>query len=66
MMYGTVETDEERLEHMLRLRDLQDETGGFTAFITWSYQPEHTELSGTEATGVDYLRTLAVARIVLG
>jgi len=65
MMYGTVETEEERLEHLLRLRALQDETGGFTAFITWSYQPEHTELSGVEATGVDYLRTLAVARIVL-
>src|SRR3954468_5792691 len=65
MMYGTVETDEERIEHMLRLRDLQDETGGFTAFITWSYQPDHTELAGSEATGVDYLRTLAIARIVL-
>ena len=46
MMYGTVETDEERIEHMMRLRDLQDETGGFTAFITWSYQPEHTEHGG--------------------
>jgi len=65
MMYGTVETDEERLEHLLRLRAVQDETGGFTAFITWSYQPEHTELGGTEATGIDYLRTLALARIVL-
>ncbi len=65
MMYGTVETDEERLEHLLRLRALQDETGGFTAFITWSYQPEHTERGGTEATGIDYLRTLAVARLVL-
>jgi cyclic dehypoxanthinyl futalosine synthase len=65
MMYGTVETDEERLEHLLRLRALQDETGGFTAFITWSYQPDHTELSGTEATGIDYLRTLALSRIVL-
>jgi cyclic dehypoxanthinyl futalosine synthase len=65
MMYGTVETDEERLEHLLRLRELQDETGGFTAFITWSYQPQHTELAGTEATGIDYLRTLALARIVL-
>ena len=65
MMYGTVETDEERLEHLLRLRALQDETGGFTAFITWSYQPDHTELAGTEATGIDYLRTLALARIVL-
>ena len=65
MMYGTVETDEERIEHMMRLRDLQDDTGGFTAFITWSYQPEHTELGGSEATGIDYLRTLALARIVL-
>jgi len=69
MMYGTVETDEERIEHMMRLRDLQDETSGFTAFITWSFQPDHTELGGehriTEATGVDYLRTLAIARIVL-
>jgi cyclic dehypoxanthinyl futalosine synthase len=65
MMYGTVETDEERLEHLLRLREVQDETGGFTAFITWSYQPAHTELAGAEATGIDYLRTLAVARIVL-
>ncbi len=65
MMYGTVETDEERLEHLLRLRALQDETGGFTAFIAWSYQPAHTELAGAEATGIDYLRTLATARIVL-
>jgi len=65
MMYGTVETDQERLEHLLRLRALQDETGGFTAFITWSYQPDHTELAGSEATGIDYLRTLAIARLVL-
>src|SRR3954468_3912745 len=65
MMYGTVETLEERIEHMVRLRALQDETGGFTAFITWSYQPEHTELGGGEAPGVDYLRTLALARMVL-
>src|SRR5687767_14774981 len=65
MMYGHVETVEERLEHMFRLRELQDETGGFTAFITWSYQPEHTELGGFEASGVEYLRTLAIARIVL-
>ena len=66
MMYGTVETLEERLEHLMRLRDLQDETGGFTAFITWSFQPDHTELGlehgiTLEATGVDYLRTLAIA-----
>ena len=65
MMYGTVETLEERVEHLLRLRQLQDETGGFTAFITWSFQPQHTEIGGIEATGVEYLRTLALARIVL-
>jgi cyclic dehypoxanthinyl futalosine synthase len=72
MMYGTVETVEERLEHLFRLRDLQDESragggtaAGFTAFITWSYQPDHTELGGAEATGVEYLRTLAIARLVL-
>jgi cyclic dehypoxanthinyl futalosine synthase len=65
MMYGTVETIDERLEHLIRLREVQDETGGFTAFITWSYQPEHTELGGTEATGIEYLRTLAIARLVL-
>src|SRR3954451_15080234 len=65
MMYGHVETPAERLEHMIRLRDVQDETGGFTAFITWSSQPEHTELGGGEATGLEYLRMLALARIVL-
>src|SRR4051794_24914529 len=65
MMYGHVETVDERIEHMIRLREVQDETGGFTAFIAWSYQPEHTELGGGEATGVEYLRMLALARIVL-
>lgn len=65
MMYGTVETLEERIEHLMRLRGLQDETGGFTAFIAWSFQPEHTERGGVEATGVEYLRTLALARLVL-
>jgi len=65
MMYGHVETFEERIEHLIRLRDLQDERGGFTAFIAWSYQPEHTQLGGSEATGLEYLRTLALARIVL-
>ena len=65
MMYGTVDTREERIQHMMRLRALQDETGGFTAFITWSYQPEHTEHGGHEETGIEYLRTLALSRIVL-
>ena len=66
MMYGSVERPEERIEHLCRLRALQDDTSGFTAFITWSYQPPNTELGGAEATGVDYLRTLALSRIVLG
>ena len=65
MMYGSVERREERVEHLLRVRDLQDETGGFTAFITWSFQPDNTERGGVEATGIDYLRTLAIARLVL-
>lgn len=65
MMYGSVERTEERIEHLYRLRELQDETGGFTAFITWSYQPTNTELGGVEATGVEYLRTLALSRLVL-
>ena len=65
MMYGSVERLDERIEHLVRLRELQDETGGFTAFIGWSYQPENTELGGVEATGLDYVRTLATARLVL-
>jgi cyclic dehypoxanthinyl futalosine synthase len=65
MMYGHVETVEERIEHLTRLREVQDERGGFTAFIAWSYQPEHTQLGGYEATGAEYLRMLALARIVL-
>ena len=65
MMYGTVERPGERIEHLLRLRELQDATGGFTAFITWSFQPSNTELGGVGATGVEYLRTLALARLVL-
>ncbi len=65
MMYGTVERLDERIEHLMRVRDVQDETGGFTAFIAWSFQPPHTERGGDEATAVEYLRTLAVARIVL-
>ena len=43
MMFGHVETLEDRIEHLQRLRDLQDETGGFTAFICWTFQPEHTK-----------------------
>ncbi len=65
MMYGSVERLDERIDHLLRLRELQDETSGITAFIAWSYQPHNTELGGVEVTGVDYLRTLAIARLVL-
>ena len=68
MMYGTVETDAERIEHMMRLRDLQDETGGFTAFISWTFQRENTALGRRikdEPTGVDYLKMLSVSRLFL-
>ena len=50
MMFGHVETLEERVEHLLHLRDLQDRTGGFTAFIGWTFQPENTALAGDELT----------------
>ncbi len=65
MMFGHVETDAHRIEHLMRIRDLQDETGGFTAFIPWPFQPENTRLPRAKATAVDYLRTLAVSRLVL-
>jgi len=66
MMFGHVETLAERVEHLERIRDLQDETGGFTAFICWSFQPDHTELSHLPPAGpFDYLRTQAVARLFL-
>ncbi len=65
MMFGSVEENVERIRHLLRLRELQNETKGFTAFIPWSYQPGNTELAGTSATGAEYLRVLAVSRILL-
>ena len=65
MMFGHVETLEERIDHLLHLRDLQDRTGGFTAFIGWTFQPENTALAGDELTSFQYLRTLAVARVFL-
>lgn len=65
MMFGHVETLQDRVSHLLRLRELQDDTGQFTAFIPWTYQPENTALGGREAGGVDYLRTLAVSRLAL-
>ena len=66
MMYGHLETAEERLEHLRRLRRLQDHTGGFTAFIPWPFQPGNSDLGETLKTGAAlYLRTLALARIYL-
>jgi len=65
MMFGSIETDKEILEHLVRLRDIQDETGGFTAFIPWTYQPGNTELGGRSATGIEYLKVLALSRIML-
>lgn len=65
MMFGSIETDEERIEHLDVLRALQDETGGFTAFIPWYYVPWKTPLRGKEASGLEYLRVLAVSRLYL-
>ena len=65
MMFGSIETAEERIEHMHVLRELQDETGGFTAFIPWYYVPFKTPLRGKEATALEYLRVLAVSRLYL-
>jgi len=69
MMFGHIETIEERLEHLQRLRDLQDRTGGFTAFIPWPFQPDHTPLAAArkieKTTAVSYLRILALSRLFL-
>ena len=65
MMFGSNEKPDDIVEHLFRVRELQDQGGSFTAFIPWSYQPGNTELGGTTATGVDYLKVLALSRIVL-
>jgi cyclic dehypoxanthinyl futalosine synthase len=66
MMYGLGESLADRLEHLVRVREVQARTGGFTAFITWPLQPEHTEMEGTPRTdAITYLRTVAIARLVL-
>ncbi|MDH4321373.1 MAG: dehypoxanthine futalosine cyclase [Desulfobulbaceae bacterium] len=66
MMFGHVETMAERIEHLTRIRDLQDETGGFTAFIPWPFQSKNTVLAHIpETTGMSYLRMLALSRIFL-
>jgi cyclic dehypoxanthinyl futalosine synthase len=66
MMFGHVETLAERVEHLERIRQLQDETRGFTAFICWTFQPDHTDLAHLPRAGsFDYLKTQAVARLYL-
>jgi cyclic dehypoxanthinyl futalosine synthase len=66
MMFGHVETLAERIEHLDRLRQLQDETGGFTAFICWTFQPEHSDMAHIRPAGAyEYLRTNAVSRLYL-
>ena len=73
MMFGHVETDAERVEHMQRVRELQDETGVFTAFIPWTFQPENTAMGasmladrgGMKTTVAEYLRTLSLSRLYL-
>ena len=65
LMFGSKERPEDIVEHLFRVRELQAKTGGFTAFIPWTFQPANTELGGETASGVEYLRVLALSRLVL-
>jgi cyclic dehypoxanthinyl futalosine synthase len=67
MMFGSLDAPQDRVEHLRRIRELQDETGGFTAFIPWTFQAGNTRLQAghTPLTGIDYLRMLAVSRLYL-
>jgi cyclic dehypoxanthinyl futalosine synthase len=65
LMFGSKERPEDIVEHLFRVREIQAKTGGFTAFIPWTYQPGGTELGGETASGVEYLKVLALSRIVL-
>jgi aminodeoxyfutalosine synthase len=66
MLYGHIETAEERVDHLIRLREQQDKTGGFLAFIPLAFHPANTELEDLPATtGFDDLKTLAIARLML-
>jgi cyclic dehypoxanthinyl futalosine synthase len=65
MMFAHRESYSDRVEHLSRIRQLQDTTGGFTAFIPWTFQPLNTEMGGASAGGVEYLKTLAISRLFL-
>jgi cyclic dehypoxanthinyl futalosine synthase len=69
MMFGSIEAPEHRLQHLMAVRELQDETGGFTAFIPWTFQPENNKLGAKvdyrKATAFEYLETVAIARLML-
>ena len=65
MMFGSKESPADIVEHLFRVRDIQKKTGGFTAFIPWTFQPDNTELGGETASGVEYLKVLALSRIIL-
>jgi len=65
MLYGHLENYEHRIEHLFKLRNLQDETGGFVAFIPLSYQPENTDIKVPYPSGIDDLKTIAISRLIL-
>lgn len=65
MMFGHLETAEQMIGHLIKIRDLQKETSGFTAFIPWSFQPENTRIQVKKTSAVKYLRVLALSRLVL-
>ncbi len=65
MMFGHVENIDDRIDHLLKIRALQDDTGGFTAFIPWTFQPGNTRIDVPPVTSAEYLRMLALSRIVL-
>ena len=65
MLYGHIESYEDRIDHLMKLRKLQDKTGGFQAFIPLAYHPKNTEIKGSYTSGIDDLRTIAISRLYL-
>lgn len=65
MMFGTVETIEDRISHLQKIRDLQDRNGGFMSFIPWTFQPRNTALGGRGISSIEYLRMLSISRLFL-